>query len=142
MEKTVNAFDKIVVRNEKHEAIVRNFAAQFAKMDASLLRPLFTDDVVYQDGPANPIIGLEPFLAEMDRWYRSVPRPPLTIGIQKIAVSLTTVITQREDERATHQSDVNVKIPVGGVFKIRGEKIFYWRDYFDRAEVFRLTQAT
>jgi limonene-1,2-epoxide hydrolase len=116
------------------EKVVREFCDAFAAHDAEVLRPYFTDDVVYHNIPMDPVVGVDAtvgflagFLAMCDK---------MEFEIRNLAVCGDAVLTERVDTFT--MGHVVAPLPVMGTFEVGDGKIRAWRDYFDMAQVTKM----
>ena len=112
------------------EKIVRDFCDAFGRRDVELLRPFFTDDVVYHNMPMDPAVGIEATMAFIEGFFAM--SDGMVIETTHLAVRDNVVLTERIDTFTLGQ--IQVDLPVMGTFELRGDKICAWRDYFDLAQ--------
>ena len=116
------------------ETVVREFCAAFAAHDAEVLRPYFTDDVVYHNIPMDPAVGADAAVGFLAGFLTMCDK--MEIEITNLAVDGDVVLTERVDTFTVGQ--VVAPLPVMGTFELRGGRISAWRDYFDMAQVTKL----
>ena len=110
---------------------VSAFIEAVNRMDIDGAVNMLATDVVYHNIPMDPIHGREAaraFLSGMEgvtgmEWE-----------IFNTAENGDTVLNEREDRFYAGEQKV-LSIRVMGVFKVVGDKIVEWRDYFDMAEL-------
>ena len=113
------------------EEVVRDFCAAVSKRDASLLRPYFTDDVVYHNIPMDPAEGIEATMGVIEMFLGMCER--LEFEIHHLSSDGATVLTERTDTFT--MKGTTAPLPVMGAFHVRDGKIAAWRDYFDMGQV-------
>src|SRR6202789_3083131 len=113
------------------EQIVRDFCDAFGKRDVELLRPFFTDDVVYHNIPMDPAVGIDATIAFIEGFFGMCQS--LVIETVHLAVRDNVVLTERIDTFT--MGEKVAPLPVMGTFEIRDGKISAWRDYFDLAQI-------
>ena len=117
--------------------VVRDMLDAFHKHDAEVLRPFFTDDVVYHNIPMDPAVGIEATIAFLDGFFGMFPNT--VIKTKHLAVRGNVVLTERIDTFTV--GDLVAALPVMGTFEIRDGRICAWRDYFDLAQVTKLLSS-
>jgi len=116
---------------EDVERVVRDFCDAFDGSDAEALRPYFTDDVVYQNMPLDPAVGIDATIAFIEAFFGMCQN--MTIETLHLAVRDNVVLTERID--TFYVGDTVAPLPVMGTFEIRDGKISAWRDYFDLGQI-------
>jgi limonene-1,2-epoxide hydrolase len=116
---------------EDAERVVRSFCDAFDGRDAEVLRPRFTDDVVYHNIPLDPAVGIDATIAFIDAFFGMCES--MTIETVHLAARGNVVLTERIDTFTI--GDVVAPLPVMGTFEVRDARISAWRDYFDLAQV-------
>jgi limonene-1,2-epoxide hydrolase len=120
--------------SEDAERVVRQFCDAFEKHDAQILRPYFTDDVVYHNIPMDPAQGIDATIAFIEGFFGMCDA--MTIETTHLAVRDNVVLTERIDTFTV--GEITAALPVMGTFELRGDKIAAWRDYFDLAQITKL----
>jgi len=113
------------------EQVVRDFCSAASQRDAEVLRPFFSDDVVYHNIPMDPAEGIEATMGVLNMFIGMCQA--LEFEIHHLASDGSTVLTERTD-RFTMNGKV-APLPVMGAFHVVDGKITAWRDYFDMAQV-------
>jgi len=113
------------------EQVVRDFCAAAGERDAALLRPFFSDDVVYHNIPMDPAVGIEATMAVIDMFVGICEG--LEFEIHHLAIEGDVVLTERTDTFTI--GGKTAPLPVMGVFHVQDGKITAWRDYFDMGQV-------
>jgi limonene-1,2-epoxide hydrolase len=113
------------------ETVVREFCAAVRHRDASVLRPFFSDDVVYHNIPMDPAEGIEATMATIDMFLGICEG--LEFEVHHLASDGETVLTERTDTFTI--GGKTAPLPVMGVFQVHDGKITAWRDYFDMGQV-------
>lgn len=113
------------------EQVVRDFCSAVTKRDADLLRPFFSEDVVYHNIPMEPAEGIEATMAMISMFVGMCEA--LEFEIHHLASDGEAVLTERTD-KFTMQGKTS-PLPVMGVFHVHDGKITAWRDYFDMGQV-------
>jgi limonene-1,2-epoxide hydrolase len=113
------------------EQVVRDFCAAANQRDAAVIRPFFSDDVVYHNIPMDPAVGIEATMAVIDMFVGICEG--LEFEIHHLAVEGDVVLTERTDTFTI--SGKTAPLPVMGVFHVQDGKITAWRDYFDMGQV-------
>ena len=116
------------------ERVVRDLCDAFAKHDAEVLRPFFTDDVVYHNIPMDPAVGIDATIAFIDGFFAMCDS--MVIETLHLAVRDNVVLTERVD--TFRVGDVVAPLPLMGTFEVRDGKISAWRDYFDMGQITKL----
>ena len=117
---------------ESPREVVRRFCAAWSDNVATDdLAAFFSDDAVYHNIPAEPVVGIENIAEYIDSFIR--PGPPGVEGIDFRVVNIASdgpvVMTERVD--VFKLSDESFGLPVMGTFEVVDGKIRAWRDYFD-----------
>ncbi|MGP0030196.1 MAG: limonene-1,2-epoxide hydrolase family protein [Acidimicrobiales bacterium] len=113
------------------EQVVREFCAAVSQRDADVLRPYFSDDVVYHNIPMDPAEGIEATMAVIDMFLGICEA--LAFEIHHLSSDGDTVLTERTDTFT--MGGKTAPLPVMGAFHVRDGKITAWRDYFDMGQV-------
>ncbi|HWE65621.1 MAG TPA: limonene-1,2-epoxide hydrolase family protein [Acidimicrobiales bacterium] len=113
------------------EQVVRDFCAAAGQRDADVLRPFFSDDVVYHNIPMDPAEGIEATMGVLNMFLGICDE--LEFEIHHLASDGSTVLTERTDRFTMHGK--TAPLPVMGAFHVVDGKITAWRDYFDMAQV-------
>ncbi|HMK63391.1 MAG TPA: limonene-1,2-epoxide hydrolase family protein [Acidimicrobiales bacterium] len=116
------------------EKVVREFCDAVIAHDAEVLRPFFSDDVVYHNIPMDPAVGIEATVAFLAGFMSMFDK--MEIEISHLAVRGDVVLTERVDTLTMGQ--VTAPLPVMGTFEIHDGKIRAWRDYFDMAQITKM----
>ncbi|MGI9328224.1 MAG: limonene-1,2-epoxide hydrolase family protein [Pseudomonadales bacterium] len=107
--------------------IIREFVADWSKLDAVLLASYFASDGCYYNMPTQPVRGranVQEFIANfLASWTET------HWDILNIAEKDDIVYCERLDRTKTSNGDVD--LPCFGVFVMENGKIKEWRDYFD-----------
>ena len=112
------------------EQVVRDFCAAVSKRDPEVLRPFFSDDVVYHNIPMDPAEGLEATMGVLNMFLGM--GEALEFEIHHLASEGSTVLTERTDRFTLGGKDASLSVM--GAFKVVDGKITAWRDYFDMAQ--------
>jgi limonene-1,2-epoxide hydrolase len=124
---------------EDAERLVRTFCDVFDGRDTEVLRPYFTDDVVYHNIPLDPAVGIDATMAFIEGFFGMCES--MTIETVHLAVRGNVVLTERIDTFTV--GEVVAPLPVMGTFEVRDGKISAWRDYFDLGQITAmLSEAT
>jgi limonene-1,2-epoxide hydrolase len=113
------------------EQVVRDFCAAAGRRDAALLRPFFSDDVVYHNIPMEPAEGIEATMAVIDMFVTMCDG--LEFELHHLSSDGSTVLTERTDTFTINGK--TAPLPVMGAFHVVDGKITAWRDYFDMGQV-------
>jgi limonene-1,2-epoxide hydrolase len=113
------------------EQVVRDFCAAVSQRDADVLRPFFSDDVVYHNIPMDPAEGIEATMATLNMFLGICEA--LEFEVHHLASDGSTVLTERTDTFT--MSGKTAPLPVMGAFHVVDGKITAWRDYFDMGRV-------
>ena len=120
-----------------NERIIRQFVADWSRLDADKLVAYFAADGVYHNMPLAPVQGrerLRPFIqAFLKDWTRT------DWEILNIVASGDLVFVERVDR--TELGQRKVELPCCGVFEMENGQIKVWRDYFDMATYARAAQG-
>jgi limonene-1,2-epoxide hydrolase len=120
-----------VASDDEAETLVREFCTAFETLKADVLRPFFTDDVVYHNVPIDPCVGIEATLEFIESFFGMCDR--MTIETTHLAVRGDVVLTERVD--TFYVGDVVAPLPVMGTMELRDGKIAAWRDYGDLGQI-------
>jgi limonene-1,2-epoxide hydrolase len=112
------------------EQVVRDFCAAVSKRDPEVLRPFFSDDVVYHNIPMDPAEGLEATMGVLNMFLGM--GEALEFEIHHMASEGSTVLTERTDRFTLGGKDASLSVM--GAFHVMDGKITAWRDYFDMAQ--------
>ena len=112
------------------EQVVRDFCAAVSKRDPEVLRPFFSDDVVYHNIPMDPAEGLEATMGVLNMFLGM--GEALEFEIHHLASEGSTVLTERTDRFTLGGKDASLSVM--GAFHVVDGKITAWRDYFDMAQ--------
>jgi len=116
---------------DQAEALVREFCEVVRQRDASLVRPFFSDDVVYHNIPMDPAEGIDAAMAVIEMFFGICEG--LEFEIHHLSSDGETVLTERTDTFTI--SGTTAPLPVMGAFCVQDAKITQWRDYFDMGQV-------
>lgn len=117
--------------DEDAERVVRTFCDAFDGQDAEVLRPYFTDDVVYHNIPLEPAVGIDATIAFIEGFFGMCDS--MTIENVHVASTRGVVLTERVDTFTV--GGVLAPLRVMGTFEVRDGRISAWRDYFDMGQV-------
>lgn len=109
--------------------IVRNFIAAWSRLDPAELAGFFTEDGVYHNMPARPVVGraaAQAFIAGFIKDWSATEW-----DILHLIEAGDVVFAERLDR--TRLGEKQVDLPCCGVFEMQDGKIRVWRDYFDLA---------
>ncbi len=106
---------------------VRQFVADWSKLDAELLASYFTADGCYYNMPTQPVRGRDNVQAFITNFLSSWTETQW--DILNIAEAGDVVYCERLDRTKTKNGDVD--LPCFGAFEFRDGLISQWRDYFD-----------
>ncbi|WP_418005928.1 nuclear transport factor 2 family protein [Mycobacterium sp. PDNC021] len=105
--------------------MVRRFLASYP---ASEVNEFFSHDAVYIDGPRGVHRGTDAIQTEFQT-VRSMA-PNVTVDIKALAVSGSTVLTERVDSFEINGEVISFEVV--GIFDFgSGGRITRWRDYYD-----------
>ena len=113
------------------EQVVREFCAAARTRDREVLRPFFSEDVVYHNIPMDPAIGIDATIEFISGFFAMCDS--MEIDMLHLAVREDVVLTERIDTFKV--GDKVAALPVMGTFEVRDGKIGAWRDYFDLAQI-------
>ncbi len=109
------------------EKVVNAFMAAFDRKDLEGALALVTDNCYYDNVPLGDMRGrdkMREFLAPIMGGSE-----PVKFEIVRQAASGNIVMNERIDRFVMNGK--SVALPVSGVFEVTGERISFWRDYFD-----------
>ena len=109
------------------EAVVREFCAAWSRRDVEELIAFFKPDAIYHNIPLPAAQGHDAIRGVMQLFVPTSQE--IEFEILNIASDGNLVITERVDR--FKMGDVQIELPVAGVFEIEDGKIAAWRDYFD-----------
>jgi limonene-1,2-epoxide hydrolase len=113
------------------EQVVRDFCAAVSQRDPEVLRPFFSEDVVYHNIPLEPAEGIDATMDMVSMFVGMCER--LDFEIHHLASDGSTVLTERTDHFT--MNGTSAPLPVMGAFHVLDGKITAWRDYFDMGQV-------
>lgn len=122
---------------EDNEHIVRQFVADWSKLDTNRLVEYFTEDGVYHNMPAWPVKGHEALRAFISAFLANWDST--NWEILNLLSHGDLVMVERIDRTIVAGKPVN--LPCFGIFEMRGGKIAVWRDYFDMATYTKAVSA-
>jgi limonene-1,2-epoxide hydrolase len=99
--------------------------------DVDALLALLSDDIVYENVPMNVMNGHDEIRAMLGPFLGSAERVAWEVLEQ---VETGNVVMNERVDRFWLAGDHKVELRVAGVFKVDGDKVTLWRDYFDLAE--------
>ena len=99
--------------------------------DVDALLALLSDDIVYENVPMNVMNGHDEIRAMLGPFLGSAERVAWEVLEQ---VETGDVVMNERVDRFWLPGDHKVELRVAGVFKVKGDKVTLWRDYFDLAE--------
>ena len=98
--------------------------------DVDALLALLSDDIVYENVPMNVMNGHDEIRAMLGPFLGSAERVAWEVLEQ---VETGNVVMNERVDRFWLPGDHKVELRVAGVFKVDGDKVTLWRDYFDLA---------
>ncbi len=119
--------------------LVKRFLQAWNDNDLDLAHSFLADDLVYQNVPAPPMIGVEAARQFADdfgvgtRWIANWQ-------LINIAEAGEIVLTERVDS-FTSKEGKTISAPLMGAFRVRDGKISEWRDYLDVASFEKQLEA-
>jgi limonene-1,2-epoxide hydrolase len=99
--------------------------------DVDAVLALLSDDIVYENVPMNVMNGHDEIRAMLGPFLGSAERVAWEVLEQ---VESGNVVMNERVDRFWLAGDHKVELRVAGVFKVEGDKVTLWRDYFDLAE--------
>ena len=115
--------------------VVRRFCAALSGRDTEAVRPLLTDDAVYQNVGMAANVGVDAVVADLTNQYSMFPEE-YRFDIKHVAVNGNVVLTERIDHLAGPA--MKLVLPVMGTFVVDGGRISRWTDYFDTGLVAKM----
>jgi limonene-1,2-epoxide hydrolase len=115
---------------ETIDAFVAAFVAAWPTGEAGALADFFTEEVVYRNGPLEPVAGRTAVLAALEAFMEVGGR--VSVDMLHVVTEGELVMTERVDYLEVDGR--SVALPVAGVFELAGPRIKAWRDYFDLAQ--------
>jgi limonene-1,2-epoxide hydrolase len=109
--------------------IVRTFCDLMAARDTDRLRPLLTEDVVYQNTGLPAAVGIDAVSENLAGQFGQFP-DSYEYRMINLAADGDVVLTERLDMIRTPAGEV-VGVPVMGSFVVRDGRIARWTDYWD-----------
>jgi limonene-1,2-epoxide hydrolase len=109
------------------EQVVNGFIEAIGRKDEAAAMAFVADDCYYDNVPVGDMTGkdkMAEFLAPMFKGSG-----PVTFEIHRQTASGNIVMNERTDRFLMKGKEI--AIPVAGVFEVNGDKITFWRDYFD-----------
>jgi len=116
------------------EDVVREFCAAVSKRDPAVLRPLLSEDVIYQNVGMQASRGIDATMESMaGQW--AMFAETYEFEILNLAVSGSIVLTERIDRVGPGGGVPAAPVPLMGRFEVQSGQITAWYDYFDTALV-------
>jgi limonene-1,2-epoxide hydrolase len=98
--------------------------------DVDALLALLSDDIVYENVPMSVMKGHEEIRAMLGPFLGSAERVAWEVLEQ---VETGNVVMNERVDRFWLSGDQKIELRVAGVFKVDGDRVTLWRDYFDLA---------
>jgi limonene-1,2-epoxide hydrolase len=112
----------------ENEKIVTQFCLDWANRDADQLVEYLAEDIEYQMYEGRPdIVGHEQFKQELGGWLKGLQEVKWEI-LKTYSVG-ELVINERVDHFISDDPAKTFRLPIAGVFLVRGGKIKMWKDY-------------
>ena len=99
--------------------------------DIDAILGLLTDDVLYENVPMSVMNGHDEVRAMLGPFAEMAEKVEWEILEQ---VEGGDVVMNERVDRFWLEGGHTIELRVAGVFKVRGDKVAVWRDYFDLAE--------
>ena len=109
------------------EQLVRDFCEAWSRRDVDELIGFFKPDAIYHNIPLPAAQGHDAIRGVLQLFVPTSQE--ISFEILQIASVGDVVMTERVDR--FKMGDMNIELPVAGVFEIEDGKIAAWRDYFD-----------
>jgi len=109
------------------EQVVNGFIEAIGRKDQAAAMAFVADDCYYDNVPVGNMTGkdkMAEFLAPMFKGSG-----PVVFEIHRQTATGNIVMNERTDRFMMKGKEI--AIPVAGVFEVNGDKITFWRDYFD-----------
>jgi len=109
------------------EQVVNGFIEAIGRKDEAAAMAFVADDCYYDNVPVGDMTGkdkMAEFLAPMFKGSG-----PVAFEIHRQTATGNIVMNERTDRFMMKGKEI--AIPVAGVFEVNGDKITFWRDYFD-----------
>lgn len=116
--------------------LVLDFCSLMVKRDAEVLRPLLTDDAVYQNVGKPACVGSAAIIEDLASQFAAFP-DSYEYRVRNLAVNGDVVLTERLDMIRNAEGAL-CGVPVMGAFEVRDGKITRWTDYWDSALVAKI----
>jgi limonene-1,2-epoxide hydrolase len=113
------------------EDVVQAFLTAMERMDYDAGLAHVASDVEYINGPNAPRRGHQGIRAELEPFFAPIVENRFVV--QRQATAGNVVFMERLDRHRIPQGWF--ELPVTGIFEVRGNKITYWREYFNLATV-------
>lgn len=110
--------------------VVRRFCETLSRRDAAAVRPMLTDEAIYQNVGMAANVGADAVVADLANQYTMFPEE-YRFEIKHVAAHGNVVLTERVDHLAG--PGMKMALPVMGAFVVDGDRIVRWTDYFDSA---------
>ncbi|MBS1846814.1 MAG: nuclear transport factor 2 family protein [Actinobacteria bacterium] len=115
------------------EDVVHSFISAIEHQDLDAALALVTESVSYENMPMDPVVGSTAVRAVLEGYLAPVTEVEWKI-ISQWCVG-DTVINERLDRFRI--GDGWLELPVAGIFRVEGDRITLWRDYFDMGSYVR-----
>ena len=99
--------------------------------DVDALLALLSDDIVYENVPMNVMNGHDEIRAMLGPFLGSAEHVAWEVLEQ---VESGNVVMNERVDRFSLPGDHKIELRVAGIFRVDGDKVTLWRDYFDLAE--------
>jgi limonene-1,2-epoxide hydrolase len=99
--------------------------------DVDAVLALLSDDIVYENVPMNVMNGHDEIRAMLGPFLGSAEHVAWEVLEQ---VESGNVVMNERVDRFSLPGDHKIELRVAGIFKVDGDKVTLWRDYFDLAE--------
>ena len=121
------------VRAADPESVTMDMVEAWNDVDLDRVVDLFTPDGMLHSMMTDPIVGRESLRAHLQPLFDGIEE--LNLNLKRVVVDGDTVFIERVDEFVSNGR--RGEVPVVGVLLIRDDAVAEWREYYDRAQLYR-----
>ncbi len=121
------------VRAADPESVTMDMVEAWNDVDLDRVVDLFTPDGMLHSMMTDPIVGRESLRAHLQPLFDGIEE--LNLNLKRVVVDGDTVFIERVDEFVFNGR--RGEVPVVGVLVIRDDAVAEWREYYDRAQLYR-----
>jgi limonene-1,2-epoxide hydrolase len=119
-------------RAEQLEDLFEGFNGGWETLESALERH-FTPDCAWANAGIRTTYGPQDALSLQREWGRLVGLDRVRIEVHRSVESGDTLLNERTDYIYDADGNLLFELEIAGVFVFEGDRIAYWREYFDSA---------